>query len=419
MTGTTSLPVARIWVSVWLVAAVWSLRWADPAAALNCAAPTENAACTSNEECGCGVASPSAQCVVGAAECITADPACNRFCSGPYGTLTSVCRQGTCTRGRPTSCPADCDADTNVGVPELVTGVAIMLGQRPQSACDGLDADDDGALRIDEMMDGVRAALQGCAAVVPRDPTRRGTYDATLTGTDGPFAGTYSLVGEANVQEEAGSQRLSLSLDLRPNRGINLYGTLVAGTASLTGNYYVTDYGHPLIGTATIADSAEEDVISGTVHGRIAEDDLEASFVMRRSHLQDPARFSGRYRFESTSSPSEAPGPSSFTALIAVGADGYGLMSEAVDVGSGDQVLGTLTSGQCFIAPRGHLFCRTMYLVAGSPESVSLRFTGALVEDGPSISGDGAFLAGVDPPHGPQPYVSGGWSAQRRLIDQP
>jgi hypothetical protein len=80
--------------------------------------------------------------------------------------------------------------------------------------------------------------------------------------------------------------------------------------------------------------------------------------------------------------------------------------------------LGSLMSGECFVAPGGHLRCSTLYLVADSVLSTRLRFTGKLSSDGAAITGEGAFLSGLDPPRGPERYVPGAWTA-RRLSDIP
>ncbi len=59
-------------------------------------------------------------------------------------------------------CPGDCGADGAVTINELVTAVAIALGDQPLDACAAADASADGAVTIDELLGAVRAALDGC-----------------------------------------------------------------------------------------------------------------------------------------------------------------------------------------------------------------------------------------------------------------
>ena len=60
-------------------------------------------------------------------------------------------------------CAGDCDGDGETRINELVTGVAIALGQQLVTACDAFDTNDDGMVGIAELVAGVGALLQGCA----------------------------------------------------------------------------------------------------------------------------------------------------------------------------------------------------------------------------------------------------------------
>lgn len=406
--------------AICLVGGAMELRVATPAAGLDCGVAAESTACASNEECACGRSGSSAQCEVGIAACVGDDRDCDDFCHGDDRTLVAVCRQGQCARARATRCPGDCDGDARVGVPELVTGVAIMLGERAQAACESLDADRDETSRVDELIAAVGGALRGCGAALPPVAGRRGTYDAILTGRSGtPFAGTRDAVADATQNDDGHGVRIGISIRLRPNRAITMSGRLNGATVALAGGYFVTDVGMPLTGTATITNTDEEEVIEGSL--RLLERDAEesdASFVLRRSHTSTPVRFAGRYRFETSQSPGGAGVPSAFTVGLDIAPDGAALMSEATDIGPDETTLGSLMSGECFVAPGGHLRCSTLYLVADSVLSTRLRFTGALSDDGAAITGAGAFLSGLDPPIGPEPYVLGSWTA-RRLLDTP
>jgi hypothetical protein len=301
---------------------------------------------------------------------------------------------------------------------ELVTGVGIMLGERPQAACEGLDADRDQRSRIHELVDAVFATLQGCAAALPTVAGRRGTYDATLTGSGGgPFAGTRQVVAEVTDYDDGTGLRIQLKL--RANVGVTLSGRFDGVTAALAGIYFVTDYGVPLVGTATVGNTDDEEVIEGSFHTAArGSEEFDASFVLRHSHALTPERFAGRYEFQATSSPGDTGEPSAFTIGLDIAPDGAALMTEATDVGTSDMVLGRLTSGECSIAPGGHLYCKTLYLVADSDHTALLRFTGVLSSTGAETTGRGDFLSGQDPPIGGGPYVPGGWTA-RRLSDTP
>jgi len=61
-------------------------------------------------------------------------------------------------------CPGDCDTDEVVTINELVLGVRIAAGAVGVDACRAFDTDAGGAVSIDELIAGVGAALQGCAA---------------------------------------------------------------------------------------------------------------------------------------------------------------------------------------------------------------------------------------------------------------
>lgn len=60
-------------------------------------------------------------------------------------------------------CSGDCDADGAVSVGDLVTGVNALLGHSTASSCASLDANSDGTVMVDELVDAVANALSGCA----------------------------------------------------------------------------------------------------------------------------------------------------------------------------------------------------------------------------------------------------------------
>ena len=75
-------------------------------------------------------------------------------------------------------CLGDCDGNLAVTVDELVTLVAIALGELPPSRCEPGDADRDGRITVDEIVTSVQRALSGCAP-----PTPAATSTATWTPT--------------------------------------------------------------------------------------------------------------------------------------------------------------------------------------------------------------------------------------------
>lgn len=101
-------------------------------------------------------------------------------------------------------CVGDCNGDCNVSISELIRGVGISLGQQVLSTCAAFDNNRNGSVAINELIGGVRNALDGCgdecssgspspsptptpmetgtpATSTPDAPT--GTPDASSTGT--------------------------------------------------------------------------------------------------------------------------------------------------------------------------------------------------------------------------------------------
>lgn len=80
-------------------------------------------------------------------------------------------------------CAGDCNGDRTVAVDEIVTAVAVALGQAPVAACLAADPNGDGAVTVDEVIRAVTAALEGC---------RLHTH-AIVVATDF-FAGSYGVI---------------------------------------------------------------------------------------------------------------------------------------------------------------------------------------------------------------------------------
>jgi hypothetical protein len=62
----------------------------------------------------------------------------------------------------PIPCEGDCDGDGRVAVNELVTAVAIALGQEPLGRCELADSDRDGTVTVADLVRAVGRALAGC-----------------------------------------------------------------------------------------------------------------------------------------------------------------------------------------------------------------------------------------------------------------
>src|SRR5262249_22434325 len=61
-------------------------------------------------------------------------------------------------------CTGDCNYDRSATVDELMKGVNIVLGRQAVEACVGFDLSGDQHVTIDEVVGGVRNALDGCPA---------------------------------------------------------------------------------------------------------------------------------------------------------------------------------------------------------------------------------------------------------------
>jgi hypothetical protein len=59
-------------------------------------------------------------------------------------------------------CTADCDERDGVALSEMVRGVNVALGSTDIAQCPAADADGDGSVSIDELVDGVANVMSGC-----------------------------------------------------------------------------------------------------------------------------------------------------------------------------------------------------------------------------------------------------------------
>jgi hypothetical protein len=64
----------------------------------------------------------------------------------------------------PATCPGDCNGDGAVTVDELIQGVQIALGNAPVTRCPAFDINVDGVVTIDELVIAVNDVLTACPA---------------------------------------------------------------------------------------------------------------------------------------------------------------------------------------------------------------------------------------------------------------
>lgn len=94
-------------------------------------------------------------------------------------------------------CPGDCGGDGAVRIEELIAGVRIALGERAVADCPAFDGNADGAVAIDELVRAVTSALDGCPATPSPtasetpSPSPTATATATATPTIPPVAGVW------------------------------------------------------------------------------------------------------------------------------------------------------------------------------------------------------------------------------------
>lgn len=82
-------------------------------------------------------------------------------------------------------CIGDCDSGGTVGIAELLIGVNIALDLQPLARCESFDTDGNGKLAVNELLGGVRSAVNGCR---PSDPTPTATVaEPTPTPTPEEF----------------------------------------------------------------------------------------------------------------------------------------------------------------------------------------------------------------------------------------
>jgi len=131
-------------------------------------------------------------------------------------------------------CHGDCNGDGQVFMNELILGVTIGLGSAPVGVCFAADGDENGAVRIDEVLRAVLIAQTACPArkvptvpVEPQPTPRPTPTPPTAVGPDITFLGIASAddVAQAPVETDAegrdvfewpAGQGFSLIVEARP-----------------------------------------------------------------------------------------------------------------------------------------------------------------------------------------------------------
>jgi len=88
-----------------------------------------------------------------------------------------------------TVCTGDCDGKSTVTVDELVTGIAVTLGQRVLDDCPSFDSDQNEQVTVNELARAVADALYGCGVAPPTatlTPTATSTPTPTVISTETP-----------------------------------------------------------------------------------------------------------------------------------------------------------------------------------------------------------------------------------------
>ena len=102
------------------------------------------------------------------------------------------------------TCVGDCSANATVAINELITCVAIGLGNRPVTDCDSCDSNGNGLVAINELIQAVGAALNGCSPDLstptpPQATDTPGGPTSTATATPTPAADIENVTGASSA----------------------------------------------------------------------------------------------------------------------------------------------------------------------------------------------------------------------------
>ena len=80
----------------------------------------------------------------------------------PGNDIYYQCADLVLRRTEPIACSGDCNDDGHVSLEELITGIRISMGLDPTAQCPQFDSDEDGRVRVDDVVRAVRSALGSC-----------------------------------------------------------------------------------------------------------------------------------------------------------------------------------------------------------------------------------------------------------------
>ena len=124
--------------------------------------------------------------------------------------------------GPASACTGDCDANGVVTINELINGVNIVLARSDLAVCRACDRDGDGTVMIAELIDAVRATLDGCPATPTPSPSQN-RPTSTLPPTPTATATQLSCEVDGVICTVAGTGRAEFGADGLPALQTSLY----------------------------------------------------------------------------------------------------------------------------------------------------------------------------------------------------
>ncbi len=121
---------------------------------------------------------------------------------------------GTVANSALAACPGDCNTDRAVSVDELIVGVNIALGNTGLAACSAMDTGGSGAVEVDEIIQAIGAALDGCLSASVRFLHDQG-YTSTQSAAILESMGYGCLDCGAALRQEFGGDAWKVGADLK------------------------------------------------------------------------------------------------------------------------------------------------------------------------------------------------------------
>lgn len=118
-----------------------------------------------------------------------------------YAALVSTGAIVSVARATAQTCEGDCNDDRSVSIDEIILGVRIAFGDAPIGDCEAIDGDGSGAVTVNELVEAVTRALQGCGGTVP--PTSTPTHTDTPVPTNTPVPPARTATPLPTTSDEA------------------------------------------------------------------------------------------------------------------------------------------------------------------------------------------------------------------------